>query len=427
MSVGPDTEGVSLALPVAVTFVDTTTPAKGTRKRLDHIDAMRPVKQAAVISTHALIFFAPLATSGAVVGLIMLTRFSRDAFLFVSACMLTYSYKDTEKIEFVHYSKRRFLSVGVPYLTWTVIYFFYTSLTNVKGIPYYSFHSAAIWSSAGMHYFVHILLTGYYHLYYLIVILEFYLLFPLMMRFVRRYSRWHTHIMVLALAWQIAFGVFVSPHLFALRMSGVLQTRLISSYAIYLIGGMIVALHLDPIHEWICAKARWIVAGTILSALATEVLSYFTRYGTLPAYVKTGTNIFSPAILPFNIGAILCVYLLGVYLVAPQRRPRTRAMVKSGSDNSYGVYLSQMLWIPFLLRLRNALGFHIPWPVAAPIALILVYFMGYAFTALMARTPVARAVTGRGQASWHSLRPEHYHSSPDRDEPSVSPLDVVAE
>jgi peptidoglycan/LPS O-acetylase OafA/YrhL len=404
-----------------------TTPPAGTRKRLDHIDAMRPVKQAAVISTHALIFFAPLATSTTVVGLIMLTRFSRDAFLFVSACMLTYSYKDSQKIALVHYSKRRFLSVGVPYLTWTVIYFFYTSLTDVKGIPFYSFHSADILSTAGLHYFVHILLTGYYHLYYLIVIMEFYLVFPLLMKFVRRFSQWHTPIMVFALVWQVAFGVLVSPHLIAFKISGVFQTRLITSYAIYLIGGMIVALHLDPIHEWICDKARWIITFTIASALVAEVLSYQTRHGSLPAYFKTGTNIFSPAILPFNVGAILCVYLLGVYLVAPQRRLRTRAIVKSGSDNSYGVYLSQMLWIPFLLRVRNSLGFHIPWPVAAPLALILVYFMGYVFTALMARTPVARAVTGRGQASWSSLRPKHYDSSPKDDETSVSPLDVATE
>jgi len=404
-----------------------TTPPAGTRKRLDHIDAMRPVKQAAVISTHALIFFAPLATSTTVVGLIMLTRFSRDAFLFVSACMLTYSYKDSQKIALVHYSKRRFLSVGVPYLTWTVIYFFYTSLTDVKGIPFYSFHSADILSTAGLHYFVHILLTGYYHLYYLIVIMEFYLLFPLLMKFVRRFSEWHTPIMVFALVWQVAFGVLVSPHLIAFKISGVLQTRLITSYAIYLIGGMIVALHLDPIHEWICDRARWIVALTIASALVAEVLNYQTRHGSLPAYLKTGTNIFSPAILPFNFGAILCVYLLGVYLVAPQRHLRTRAIVKSGSDNSYGVYLSQMLWIPLLLRVRNSLGFHIPWPVAAPLALILVYFMGYVFTALMARTPLARAVTGRGQASWGSLRPKHYDSSPVDDETSVSPLDVATE
>lgn len=388
---------------------------------------MRPVKQAAVISTHALIFFAPIATSTTVVGLIMLTRFSRDAFLFVSACMLTYSYKDSQRIALVHYSKRRFLSVGVPYLTWTVIYFFYTSLTDVKGIPFYSFHSAAIFSTAGLHYFLHILVYGYYHLYYLIVIMEFYILFPLLMKFVRRFPQWHIQIMVFAFLWQIAFGVLVSPHLFAFQIQGVIQTRLITSYAVYLIGGMIVALHLDPIHDWICAKARWIVVFTIASALVAEVLSFETRHGPIPAYVKTGTNIFSPAILPFNVGAILCVYLLGVYLVAPQRQRRTRAMVQSGSDNSYGVYLSQMLWIPLLVRVRNSLGFQIPWPVAAPFALILVYFMGYGFTALMARTPVARAVTGRGQVSWSSLRPKHYESSRENPEASVSPLDVATE
>ena len=36
-------------------------PVRGTRKRLDHIDAMRPVKQAGVVSTHTLLFFAPVA------------------------------------------------------------------------------------------------------------------------------------------------------------------------------------------------------------------------------------------------------------------------------------------------------------------------------------------------------------------------------
>jgi hypothetical protein len=102
-------------------------------------------------------------------------------------------------------------------------------------------------------------------------------------------------------------------------------------------------------------------------------------------------------------------------------------MVKSGSDNSYGVYLSQMLWIPFLVRVRNSFAWHLPWPVAAPLALVLVYFMGYFFTALMARTPVARAVTGRGRASWKSLRPKHYASASEPLEESVSPLDVAKE
>ena len=41
-------------------------PVRGTRKRLDHIDAMRPVKQAGVVSTHTLLFFAPVAAGLAV-------------------------------------------------------------------------------------------------------------------------------------------------------------------------------------------------------------------------------------------------------------------------------------------------------------------------------------------------------------------------
>jgi peptidoglycan/LPS O-acetylase OafA/YrhL len=387
-------------------------PAGGTRKRLDHIDAMRPIKQAAVISTHTLIFFAPLATSSAVVGLVMLTRFSRDAFLFVSACMLTFSYRDSKQMLLGNYFKRRFLSVGVPYLAWTVIYFFYTSLTTTKTFTFYSFKRSSLFSSNAFHYFVHLLLTGYYHLYYLLVIMEFYLLFPLLIMFVHRFAKWHVHIMVVAVLWQIAFGVLVSSPHFGFSIPGLIQTRLISSYPVYIIGGMIVALHLEEVHKWICDKARWILFFTLVCALGAEELNYLGRFSWLPHYLHTGTNIYAPAILPFNIGAILCVYLLGVHLVAPGRSPRTRAAVRSGSDNSYGVYLSQMIWIPLLLRLRNASGLHLPWEVAAPLALIIVYFAGFAFTALIARTRLAKSVGGRSRASWKSLVPRRQTTPP---------------
>jgi peptidoglycan/LPS O-acetylase OafA/YrhL len=262
-----------------------------------------------------------------------------------------------------------------------------------------------VFSVAALHYFVRLLTTGYYHLYYLLVIMQFYVLFPLMIMFVRRFKGWHVQIMVMAVLWQIAFGVLVSGPHFGFRIPGVVQTRLITSYPVYLIGGMIVAVHLDAIHQWICDRARWIYVFTVVSALGAEELSYLGRYSWLPRYLRTGTDIYAPAILPFNIGAILCVYLLGVYLVAPQRSIRTRAAVRSGSDNSYGVYLSQMIWIPFLLRLRNASGIHWPWQIEAPLALVLVYFMGYFFTALIARTALAKSVGGRSRASWRSLLP----------------------
>jgi peptidoglycan/LPS O-acetylase OafA/YrhL len=408
--------------------MSTDAPVEGTRKRLDHIDAMRPVKQAAVVSTHTLIFFAPLATNTTVIGLIMLTRFSREAFLFVSACMLTFSYRDTEKLKLNHYWKRRFISVGVPYLAWTVIYYFYTTAHPVVGFPWYSFDHTITFSAAGFHYFAHILRTGYYHLYYLIVILEFYLLFPLLLIFVRRCAKWHKQIMVTAVIWQLAFGVLVDFQPFGIRVSEILQTRFVYSYVFYLLGGMIVALHLDEVHQWIVDHAKSIICVTILSAIGAEVLSYCGRYHWLPLYLHTGTLVFAPAIMPYNVGAILCVYLLGVYLVAPQRSLRTRAAVQSGSDNSYGVYLSQMLWIPFLLRFRNHLGLHVHWYFGVPLALVVVYTAGMIFTALAARTPLAKALTGRSQATWKSLLPRR-HETPEvlRGDTGDSPLDVVDE
>lgn len=380
-------------------------PPAGTRRRLDHIDAMRPVKQAAVISTHTLLFFAPIGATLSVTGLIMLTRFSRDAFLFVSACMLTYSYRELAKFKLGKYFKRRFVSVGIPYLTWTVIYYFYTSANPLSTAPYYSFRGSGVFTNAGWHYFLHLLFTGYFHLYYLLVIMEFYLLFPLLLVLIRRLERWHAHIAAFAFLWQIGFGIVLNLHTFGFRLSGVMQTRLITSYPIYLIGGMIVALHLDAVHDWIVTRARTILALTFASAVVAEVLLYWAHHATLPNFLHTGSNVFSAAIVPYDVGAILCVYLLGVYLVSSKRSEVARAAVQSGSENSYGVYLSQMLWIPLLLRLRNHFNIHWPWPLAVLVALVLVYSMGFVFTAIVARTPLAKAVTGRSQATWASLRP----------------------
>ena len=63
-------------------------PVSGTRKRLDHIDAMRPIKQFGVVSTHTLIFFAPAGTGISVGAALQLLHVTREAFLFVSACMI---------------------------------------------------------------------------------------------------------------------------------------------------------------------------------------------------------------------------------------------------------------------------------------------------------------------------------------------------
>jgi hypothetical protein len=54
------------------------------RSRLDHVDAMRPVKQAGVISTHAILYFAPAAASAGSGAALLLLHVSREGFFFIS-------------------------------------------------------------------------------------------------------------------------------------------------------------------------------------------------------------------------------------------------------------------------------------------------------------------------------------------------------
>ena len=152
---------------------------RGTRKRLDHIDAMRPVKQAGVVSTHTLLAFAPVAAGLAVGASLQLLHVTREAFLFVSACMLAYSVRDLPGIDHRTFWRRRFALVAVPYLCWTLIYFF-VGLPGDAGTP-----------RSDLVHLLYLFGTGYYQLYYLLVLLEFYALFPLLLVLLRKTAGHH--------------------------------------------------------------------------------------------------------------------------------------------------------------------------------------------------------------------------------------------
>jgi peptidoglycan/LPS O-acetylase OafA/YrhL len=410
----------------------TAAPAGGTRRRLDHVDAMRPIKQAAVISTHAIIFLAPVGL--AQTNLLIFTHFSREAFLFVSACMLAYSYRDVARLDLGHYWRRRFLSVGVPYLAWTVIYFVYLSLVARATFPYYHVNVHELVSLHALRHLGHLVATGYYHLYYLLVILEFYVIFPVLLRAVQWARRWHGRLLLLALLaqvlycafWPQIFSLFVRAHLLT-NERGFWETRLVTSYTFYLVAGVIVAMHLAEVHDWICAHRPLILIGTLVAGVGAALLNNWHLAGEVGRIVVPGVNPFAVLVIPYNVGAILCVYLLGVYLVSPQRSLRTRAAVKSGSDNAYGIYLSQMVWIPLLVRLWSHFHPRVHWAVLTGFSVVIVYLAGFAFSALVSRTPLARAVTGRGQVSWASLMlRRRIAPAPLEVDASDGPLDLTA-
>jgi peptidoglycan/LPS O-acetylase OafA/YrhL len=374
-------------------------PSSEKRLRLDHVDAMRPIKQAGVVSTHTLLFFAPVA-SLAVTGSLMLLHVTRESFLFISACMLTYSYAALERSGYLHFYRRRALSVAVPYLAWTAIYF---------AVTLHSLHASG-WAVPG--HFVYLVATGYYQLYYLLVIMQFYLLFPLLLLLVRRTNGHHVALLLASLVVQVSVVSLMHWNVLPPGMRGFWATREVLSYQFYLLAGMVVALHLDDVHRWLCAHVRpvlWATAGTAALAEVWVILADHHM-----AWTGSNSDPLQPVVIPFNIAAIASIYLLGVYLVGSRRSTTTRAMVRAGSDDSYGIYLAQMVFVLALTGLGwQHLDRVVPWPLVSVLTVVLVFGACIALTGMLARTPLSVVLTGRKREPWSTWLPTRWRRAPE--------------
>ena len=366
---------------------------------------MRPFSQAAVIATHALIFFAPLATSMTVTSLLVVTRFSREAFFFISALVLTYTYLQQTPLNVGHFWKRRLILTGLPYLSWTIIYYVFISAKTVKSFPYYQFPLHYLVSPSGLHEFLTLLVTGYYQLYFIVVLFEFYVIFPLLLAWLRRARRWHVHILIGAMVWQILYDAAMRHHVLPFVISGKLETRLILSYPIYLLGGMIMGLNYRAFHLWMLRNVRVIIGLAVAAAALALGLNYVNGTGFVPTDLAPNSDVLAPLAILYNVGAVLCLYLLGVFLVNRHRSPRTRAVVESTSNASYGIYLSQMIWIPILQRAasRVHLSSHVSWPIVVVMVLTVVFTAGYVLSVVLMRTPLGPVVVGRHHAKKDAL------------------------
>jgi peptidoglycan/LPS O-acetylase OafA/YrhL len=360
-------------------------PVSGTRKRLDHVDAMRPVKQFGVVSTHTLIFFAPVGTGVSVGAALQLLHVTREAFLFISACMITYSFLGVRKFELRPYWRRRFASVGVPYLCWTLIYFFITLHGTTGSLPWRLDHLA------------YLVGTGYYQLYFLVVLLEFYAVFPLLLVLLRRTAGHHGLLLAISGALQVLIVSLMHWGVLPHWMRGFWATREFTSYQFYLLAGMVVAFHLDQVHRWLCTHVQLVLGLTLVSAGLAEAW-YYLSVDHVVSWFGSSSDPFQPIVIPWNIGAIASIYLVGVWLVGRRRSPRIRSLTKMGSDDSYGVYLAQLAFITALgwCGWRHLNGY-MPWPVLSLITVVLVFTACVILTELLARTALGKPLMGRSR------------------------------
>lgn len=167
------------------------------------------------------------------------------------------------------------------------------------------------------------------------VMMQFYVVFPLVAMLLRRTKGHHGLVIAAAALAQVAIAVLTHWRLLPPLMEKYSQQDGLS-YLLYLVGGCVVARHLEQVDAWVRRHARLVLT---LTAVAAEGIYFLAHYGVTTVLGST-SDPFQPSVIPFNIGAIACGYLAGIALVRPGRSRFTKTVVRMGSDNAYGIYES---------------------------------------------------------------------------------------
>ena len=168
------------------------------RKRLPAIEYMRGISMLGVIGIH--IGSQYLTNALANVHLVALfeivTRFAVPIFFFISAFGLFYRLDLDAPFDYRKFMRRRFKTVLIPYLTWSIFYLIHDGWFYHVGFP-------------APDYLIKILFFGIakYQLYFMVILIWFYALMPLWIAIVRRIT---PRGLIVLLILQIAFDYFSS-------------------------------------------------------------------------------------------------------------------------------------------------------------------------------------------------------------------------
>jgi peptidoglycan/LPS O-acetylase OafA/YrhL len=366
--------------------------AKGGRY-LGQFDSYRVIACCAVILQHSLLWNIQAGNTTAW-ALVMLLHFSRTAFFFLTAFLLTYS-EIHRPLRPTTFWRRRYLEIGVPYLIWTAIYWVFSMITLGAWDQAWSL----LW---------HYLVFGYYQLYFAVVLLQLYLVFPFVLRAVRA-SKHHVALMTASLL----FALALAADLHYARYFGVVGsiTRHIGAvwpwardpitYQEQFIAGILVALHFDEVRSFVERRWRQVIAlGVVVGVMATlwYLIAVWTGSDTGHAsdlYQPIAFLWFTAAVAALECGTYVWYRRQVRRADAPRRWPRVfSAEYLAGLTG--GIFFCHVIFINLVRSWLADLGIapHLGWAGLVAVTFVLTIGLAGLFTALVLRTPLRRVLTG---------------------------------
>lgn len=329
-------------------------------------------------------------------GLSMLMHYTRYGFVLVTVFVLFlgYYHKDTRARTFW---RKRFGLVVLPYLVWSLIYVAWNTF-EINGGPWPGFGEFASSFARSL-----VLGDAKYQMYFLLVSMQIYFLFPAMRWLVKKTEGHHGLLFVAGTAVQLGMFcwlTFADPSGFW----NTVQThawKALPTYAMLCVIGALAAVHFERTKNWFATHVPLVLGLSAVGATLTiGWYLYRTADGTVPAGAASAA---SPALIPWMLAANAALYVIAA--AWNERRGDgsgfVARVVDLGSVRAFGLFAAHPLVIEFLLRagLRDWLFSAFPGStlVRSLLLVVLVFAGTLALVEVCLHTPLAKALVARSR------------------------------
>jgi probable poly-beta-1,6-N-acetyl-D-glucosamine export protein len=308
------------------------------RPKIPEIDFVRAIAIMAVLIIHGTsnATLLPVGTGSQAVFFILnrACLFTVPVFIWISGVVLFYNYYDRwdPTNSFVFWTKR-LRRILFPYLMWSVFYYVYNQ---------YMFHGKITFDAF---YLSKLLLSGNasYHLYYMVIIVQFYILFPIIMTAVRKFRLLRKGLIPIGICIQAA-AYSINQWLHPIPE----YASLFASYSALFALGAYTGIHYSTVIAWANKHKTWIWTTMIMGGFTFVAMLLLHQYG----FVNVENTWFELVLLLYCMTVTLCLVKWGQLAISSGSQ---LAAVMSGlGAASFGIYLAHPAILTLWDRLKPA-------------------------------------------------------------------------
>ncbi|KRM55785.1 acyltransferase [Lacticaseibacillus sharpeae] len=383
--------------------------ATETKKRkkpyLYEVDLMRVIFIFGVLANHATSTVTTPMHTDSTPYLVMLAthlilHFTRMGFMFISGLVLFLQYYNKKNNIWPTFWYKRYKGSGIPYIFWNGFFTFFTTIVAAGSMSF------AEWGTAWWYHLVHA--DGFY-MYYILVMFQLYLIFPLLVWLFKwlKTTRNHLILMGISLAFQIAFTFWAKyyfpyishdgwPYLFSHYGNFIL------AYQFYFLAGGFSSIHYQEVVAFLGKVKWWLYGITALLAAGTLGLYYFNtlHLGLTRHYAEL---IHQPYLVIYASFMVATVFSLSLGYAQRRTRPRWQPFAKFvalSSKISFGIYLMQSIMLTIIAVYIPKIGLSDwGWLLSAPLVYIIALGGTWLLSYFCYKVPPFGILIGR--PNWH--------------------------